>query len=50
MTPYSNDEPQNDWEFKIVHAGIGGFGSLQRLNKLVEQEQQAGWVLQEKLE
>ena len=50
MTPYSNDELQNDWEFKIVRAGYRAFGSPGSLNKLVEQEKQAGWVLLEKLD
>lgn len=50
MTPYSDDELQNDWEFKIVRAGYRAFGSPDKLNKLVEQEKQAGWVLLEKLD
>lgn len=50
MTPYTDDELQNDWEFKIVRANYGAFGSPARLNKLIEQEKQAGWVLLEKLD
>ena len=50
MTPYSDDELQNDWEFKIVRANYGAFRGPERLNRLIEQEKQAGWVLLEKLD
>ena len=50
MTPYTDDELQNDWEFKIVRANYGAFGSPDKLNKLIDQEKQAGWVLLEKLD
>ena len=50
MTPYTDDELQNDWEFKIVRANFGAFRGPERLNRLTEQEKQAGWVLLEKLD
>ena len=50
MTGYSNDELENDWEFKIVRANTNVFGKPEELQKLVGEEKQAGWVLLEKLD
>jgi hypothetical protein len=50
MTSYTDDELQNDWEFKIVRANRGVFGNFDELKKLVEEENRAGWILLEKLD
>ena len=50
MTSYSDDELQNDWEFKIVRANRGVFGNPDGLKKLLDEEKQAGWILLEKLD
>ena len=50
MTSYSDDELQNDWEFKIVRANRGAFGTPNGLKKLLDEENRAGWILLEKLD
>lgn len=50
MTSYSDNELQNDWEFKIVRANHGVFGNPNELKKLLDEEKQAGWILLEKLD
>jgi len=50
MTSYSDDELQNDWEFKIVRANRSVFGNPNEFQKLLGEEKRAGWVLLEKLD
>jgi len=50
MTPYSGEDLNDDWEFKIVRANTGVFNSPQTFQKLVEEESQAGWVFLEKFD
>jgi hypothetical protein len=51
MTPYSREDLDNDWEFKIVRSGGWGiFGNPARLNRLLEEEARAGWVMVEKFD
>ena len=50
MTTYNPDDLQNDWEFKIVRGDQGAFRNQARLNKLLEEEKRAGWVLLEKFD
>jgi hypothetical protein len=50
MTPYSRDELDTDWEFKIVRANTGVFRSPAVFNRLIEEEARAGWVLLEKFD
>ncbi len=50
MTPYSNDELQDDWEFKILRSATGAFKKPQRLREVLEEEARAGWVLVEKFD
>ncbi len=50
MTPYSREELEQDWEFKIVRANTGVFGKPAEFEKLIEEEAQAGWVLVEKFD
>lgn len=50
MTEYTHDDLREDWEFKIVRSGSGAFRNPEVLNRLVEEEAQAGWVLLEKFD
>ena len=50
MTPYSREELEDDWEFKIIRSQTGVFGKQAVLQKLVEEEARAGWQLVEKFD
>ena len=50
MTPYTRDEMENDWEFKIVRAQTGAFRHPATFQKLIEEEARAGWQLVEKFD
>lgn len=50
MTNYTQDDLKNDWEFKIVRSDAAAFRKPEVLEKLVEEEAQAGWVMLEKLD
>lgn len=50
MTPYTEQELHDDWEFKIVRANTGAFGNPETLRKVIAEEQAAGWMLLEKLD
>lgn len=50
MTSYSDEDLNDDWEFKIVRANRGVFNKPQTLQKLIEEESQAGWVFLEKFD
>ena len=50
MTQYTQDDLRNDWEFKIVRSGTAAFRKPEVLNRLLEEEAQAGWVMLEKLD
>ena len=50
MTPYTREELDNDWEFKIVRANTNAFGKPAVFNRLIEEEARAGWQLVEKFD
>jgi len=50
MTQYTRDDLKDDWEFKIVRSDTAAFRRPEVLNKLLEEETQAGWVMVEKLD
>ena len=50
MTQYTQDDLNNDWEFKIVRSDTAALRKPEVLNKLLEEEAQAGWVMLEKLD
>ena len=50
MTPYSDDDPLTNWEFKIIRSGTGAFGHPDKLRKSLEEEARAGWELVEKFD
>ena len=50
VAQYTQDDLQKDWEFKIVRSGTDAFRKPEALNKLIEEETQAGWVMLEKFD
>jgi hypothetical protein len=50
MTAYSKEDLANDWEFKIVRSTTGAFRKPAVLEKLRQEESQAGWMLVEKFD
>ena len=50
LTPYSERDLSEDWEFKIVRSGSAAFRKPEEFAKLLEQEARFGWVLLEKLD
>ena len=50
MTPYSQNDLAEDWEFKILRSQYGLFGYPERLKEILAEESQAGWVLVEKFD
>ena len=50
MMQYAPGDLNNDWEFKIVRSETGVFRRPEVLNKLIEEEARAGWVMLEKLD
>lgn len=50
MTPYSDKDLAEGWEFKIVRATMGAFSKPERLRAVLEEEKKGGWVLVEKFD
>lgn len=50
MTQYTPDELNNDWEFKIVRANTPVFRKPKEMDRLLEEEARAGWIMLEKLD
>ena len=50
MTQYTPADLDNDWEFKIVRSGTAAFRRREVLERLIEEEARAGWVMLEKLD
>jgi len=50
MTQYTQEDLKGDWEFKIVRSESGAFRKPEVLEKLIEEEARAGWVLLEKFD
>jgi len=50
MTQYPQDDRNDDWEFKIVRSGTAAFRKTTVLDRLIEEEARAGWVMLEKLD
>jgi hypothetical protein len=50
MTQYTQDDLDNDWEFKIVRSNTTAFRKREVLDKLLEEEAHAGWIMLEKLD
>ena len=50
MAKYTQDDLNNDWEFKIVRSDTAAFRKPEVLKKLLEEEARAGWVMLEKFD
>ena len=50
MTQYTQDDLRDDWEFKIIRSDTGAFRKPEVLERLIEEEAQAGWVMLEKFD
>ena len=50
MTQYTRDDLDDDWEFKIVRSSTAAFRKRETLDKLLEEEARAGWVMLEKMD
>ena len=50
MTQYTRDDLDDEWEFKIVRSGTAAFRKREVLDKVVEEEARAGWIMLEKLD
>ena len=50
MTTYGSHDLAQDWEFKIVRANTGVFRNPATLERLLEEEAQAGWTMVEKFD
>ena len=50
MTTYGSDDLAHDWEFKIVRANTGAFRNTASLNRLLQEEARAGWIMLEKFD
>src|SRR5262249_47007976 len=50
MTPYSDKDLAEGWEFKIVTASMGAFRKPDQFRAILEEEKKGGWVLVEKFD
>jgi hypothetical protein len=50
MVGYTQDDLNNDWEFKIVRSDTAAFRKPEVLKKLLEEEARTGWVMLEKFD
>lgn len=50
LTPYSQRELAEDWEFKILRSSLGQFRNSRYLAEVLQGEARAGWTLVEKFD
>jgi len=50
MTPYTQQDLNQDWEFKILRSAAHWFKKPEYLRQCLEEEARAGWVLVEKFD
>lgn len=50
MTPYSDKDLAEDYEFKIVRSATGAFKNREKVEQVIAEEATAGWVLVEKFD
>ncbi len=50
MTPYSEQDLRDGWEFKILRSATGAFKHPEKLNQALDEEARAGWVMVEKFD
>lgn len=47
MTPYSNSDLEEGWEFKIIRSPYGAFGRKEIRERILSEERKGDWVLVE---
>jgi hypothetical protein len=50
MTPYRPRDLSENWEFKILRSASGAFRSPEVLNRCLNEEAHAGWMMVEKFD
>jgi hypothetical protein len=50
MSPYTNKDLAEDWEFKIVRSNFAEFRNRETLRAVLEEEKRGGWTLVEKFD
>ena len=50
MALYTQEDLNEDWEFKIVRSSTAAFRKPDVLKRLLEEEGQTGWIMLEKLD
>ena len=50
MTPYTRQDLNENWEFKIIRSSTGAFKNPEKMRAVLEEEARAGWVLVEKFD
>lgn len=50
LSPYSDKELADGWEFKILRSASGIFAEQERMREILDEEARAGWVLVEKFD
>ncbi|MEM9353688.1 MAG: hypothetical protein AAGA92_11800 [Planctomycetota bacterium] len=50
MTPYSPEDLNDDWEFKILRSATSAFKKPEKLREVLDEEARAGWMLVEKFD
>lgn len=50
LTPYSQRDLAEDWEFKILRSSLGQFRNSRYLAEVLQSEARAGWTLVEKFD
>jgi hypothetical protein len=50
LTPYSQHDLAEDWEFKILRSSLGRFRNGRYLAEVLQSEARAGWTLVEKFD
>jgi hypothetical protein len=50
MTPYSDKDLAEGWEFKILRSAMGAFRKPEQLRAVLDEEKRGGWILVEKFD
>ena len=50
MSPYTERDLAEHWEFKILRSATGAFRRPERLRDVLQEESKAGWMLVEKFD
>ncbi len=50
MTPYSTNDLDEGWEFKILRSNFAAFRNPEKLRAVLDEEKRGGWTLVEKFD